>query len=45
MLRGMYFIEDVWPGKPGYLELLAGLPKDAIHHDLRGAVDSYIIQC
>ena len=45
LCRGMYFIEDVWQGKPGYAELLAALPEDAIHHKLKGAVDSYIIQC
>lgn len=45
---GMYFIEDVWPDKPGYDDLIAALPDGAIHHDNRGVsgnVDSYIIQC
>ncbi len=44
MCRGMYFIEDVRPGKPGYKELVAALP-DPIHHRLQGAIDSYILQC
>lgn len=44
---GMYFIEDVWPGKPGYNDLIGALPDTAAHYDLRGghSVDSYIIQC
>jgi len=44
---GMYFIEDVWPGKPGYNDLIGALPETAKHYDLRKdhAVDSYIIRC
>lgn len=43
---GMYFIEDVWGGKPGYNDLIGALPETAIHYDLRngGCCDSYIIQ-
>lgn len=44
---GRYFIEDVWPGKPGYEALLDTLdPFGSKHHDLRkgGRVDSYIIE-
>jgi hypothetical protein len=44
LCRGLYFIEDCWPGKPGFEELVAALT-DPIHHDLRGCVDSYILQC
>jgi predicted O-methyltransferase YrrM len=45
-LGGVYYIEDVWPGKPGYDKLVAALPSSAIHHDLRNGrkVDSYLIE-
>jgi len=42
---GLYFIEDVWPDRPGYQKLLDNLERFRVeHHDLRGYPDSYILE-
>ena len=40
---GRYFIEDVWPGKPGYDELRQAL-NGAILHDFKQKQDSFILE-